>query len=118
MATSVSEYGTAEERVARGVVFLDEQFPGWRGYVHAGTLDLTSCEECVLGQLAAKHPKVAGNISSPDYQTMLTYLDKNPEWAKENGFAGLCGPGNGFECGCFKDVPALRDAWITELARA
>ena len=38
-------------RVARGAELLDSIRPGWRKEVDLDRLDLSSCHECVLGQL-------------------------------------------------------------------
>lgn len=41
----------ARERVARGVALLDEKRPGWERLIQLGSLNLSTCHECVLGQL-------------------------------------------------------------------
>lgn len=38
------------KEVAAGASWLDENFPGWEREIDLGTLDITSCQECVLGQ--------------------------------------------------------------------
>ncbi len=42
---------TIAERVARGAAILDAHRPGWHSQIDAEFLDLSSCSECVLGQL-------------------------------------------------------------------
>jgi hypothetical protein len=39
------------ERVAAGAAFLDEHEPGWWKRIDLPSLDLSDCEDCVLGQL-------------------------------------------------------------------
>lgn len=41
----------ARERVARGAAHLDRVRPGWEKKIDVGTLTLSSCKSCVLGQL-------------------------------------------------------------------
>lgn len=41
----------AKENVARGAAFLDQRYPGWEDRIDLGTLTLSSCTQCVLGQL-------------------------------------------------------------------
>lgn len=40
-----------KERVARGAAWLDEKYPGWFLKIDLGTLDLSRCTQCVLGQV-------------------------------------------------------------------
>ena len=44
-------WGTAEERVARGASFLDRTMPDWAHLVEINDLDLQSQCNCVLGQI-------------------------------------------------------------------
>ncbi len=39
------------ERVARGVVLLDEKRPGWDAQIDIDELDIDNCWDCVIGQL-------------------------------------------------------------------
>ena len=41
----------AEQRVARGAAHLDVVRPGWHDRIDVGTLELSSCIRCVVGQL-------------------------------------------------------------------
>jgi hypothetical protein len=68
-------YGTVEERVARGVRFLDRTQPDWRTRVEVKNLDLESECYCVLGQLFSNE---AG--TSDDHTDGYT-------WARDNLFA-------------------------------
>jgi len=43
---------TYKERVARGAALLDELAPGWHKQIDLNTLKLSSCTDCVCGQLA------------------------------------------------------------------
>lgn len=42
---------SVEDRVARGVEILDREEPGWVNHLNTDTLDISSLENCVLGQL-------------------------------------------------------------------
>lgn len=42
---------TVEDRVASGVYMLDIFSPGWRQKIDLANLDITSCRDCVLGQI-------------------------------------------------------------------
>ncbi len=42
---------TAAERVKAGAALLDRKRPGWANKVVAGTLDMSECDRCVLGQI-------------------------------------------------------------------
>lgn len=38
-------------RVARGAAWLDEKYPNWFQAIDLGTLELSDCRQCVLGQV-------------------------------------------------------------------
>lgn len=42
---------TIEERVTKGVEWLDSERPGWTEHINLRLLDLAHCHRCVLGQL-------------------------------------------------------------------
>lgn len=42
---------SAAERVAAGAAWLDEHRPGWVDKIRITRLDLSSCTQCVLGQV-------------------------------------------------------------------
>lgn len=42
---------TLLERVEKGAGFLDRHYPGWWQHIDLGTLEIASCERCVLGQV-------------------------------------------------------------------
>lgn len=48
------EFALIPERVARGVAFLDQKVPGWRGRVSPDKLDMYSTYHCILGQLSSR----------------------------------------------------------------
>ena len=53
---------TIEERVANGAQLLDEKVPGWYKLINLATLRLSSCYDCVCGQLAmALMPETSWN---------------------------------------------------------
>lgn len=43
---------TIAERVAAGMAFLDDVFPGWEHKINLEVLDLSDCAACVIGQVA------------------------------------------------------------------
>lgn len=46
---------TIEARVARGAAWLDEKYPGWFNVIDLGTLKLSDCHQCILGQVYTQH---------------------------------------------------------------
>lgn len=42
---------TIAERVQAGSVWLDEHYPGWFKVINLGTLNVSNCHVCVLGQV-------------------------------------------------------------------
>lgn len=42
---------TYEPRIDTGIKLLDEKVPDWKNQIELGALDMSSCTECVLGQL-------------------------------------------------------------------
>lgn len=58
---------TAAEAVASGAQWLDEQHPGWWRHIDLETLDLSSCIQCVCGQLS----RTAYAWSRKGYRTKL-----------------------------------------------
>jgi hypothetical protein len=43
--------------VESGAALLDERLPGWRDHIDPNSLDLSGCEECILGQLFGDYSK-------------------------------------------------------------
>jgi hypothetical protein len=59
---------TLSEPVCAGVRFLDERVPGWWNMIDTDTLDLASCDLCVLAQVYIAqhgHPDDLGSWLSP-----------------------------------------------------
>ena len=46
-----------QERVQRGIAFLDRNAPGWRDKIDLATLDLVNCKRCVIGQIFGEYVK-------------------------------------------------------------
>ena len=46
--------------VDAGVALLDERLPGWHKEIDADNLNLSDCNECVLGQLFGNYVKGLG----------------------------------------------------------
>lgn len=90
----------ARERVARGAALLDRKRPGWFERIDVGTLKLSSCTHCVLGQLWVSEDK-----SSRDFSRALQELQLETSEPRLHGFAAHDG---GFSL--------LQDAWIEAIA--
>lgn len=78
----------AHARIARGVAWLDEHFPGgWRGRVDVDSFRFDNCGKCVAGQLA---PYVESegmmNKNRSYYRFIKTYLDQDHDKARYLGF--------------------------------
>jgi hypothetical protein len=43
------------DRVAAGADWLDEKYPGWFNSIDLGTLEISNCYRCVLGQVYSGH---------------------------------------------------------------
>jgi hypothetical protein len=39
------------ENVARGAALLDQKIPGWEHQINVASLDIGSCNDCIIGQL-------------------------------------------------------------------
>lgn len=86
-----------ENRVARGVDWLDENVPDWAERVEVKTLEMASPCRCVLGQVfsAANTYDKTHHIGDPtgyDLGLDLAY-DQDPveftsKWAEDRGFDG------------------------------
>ena len=101
----------AELRVARGSAHLDRVRPQWFQHVDEGTLMISSCDWCVLGQLA-RHDN-GGELVGESLE--LTYTSGL-------GRVGLCEGGftiTEAEAGDDEGAAAfalLQDAWIAAIA--
>lgn len=61
------------ERVEKGAGFLDRHYPGWWQHMNLGTLDIASCQECVLGQVYGMAPESErGQVVSQAVQYLKT----------------------------------------------
>lgn len=116
----------ARERVTKGAAHLDRVVPGWFHRVDIGTLTLSSCEDCVLGQLAgprAADPAYFEHCFTRGLKLARLYEDVGNALAALHGFALLHGdvhreysdPSYSSE----SDVAfaLLQDAWIAAIAQ-
>lgn len=87
----------AQERVANGVALLDEHRPGWDRDVDLDNFKLSSCDECVLGQLYGRY---GVGIAALGLKTGI-----NHGFAAPHGFFAL--PGFGYE--------DLEGIWVDEI---
>lgn len=46
---------TARTAVLNGIKYLNEHHPGWLSRIDLDTLDLKSCQDCVLGQVFGEY---------------------------------------------------------------
>ena len=99
------------ERVERGVEFLDADFPDWRSRIDTRTLDLTSQNNCVLGQLLG------------DFRDGLEMLGITIAVSRTLGFnyehqpAGWLGPLPGPREAEADEAERLRRLWVEEIDR-
>jgi len=94
---------TVEERVKRGVRLLDKKIPDWRSQLEATKLDMSSCYNCVLGQLYG------------EYLRGLEVLNIERNYFAENlGFDIFNYPTNT----CKNDYNELQQTWEKELTNA
>ena len=49
--TVTETHTDVEQKVGKGVTYLDEHIPGWRDQVDGDRLDMQNACDCVLGQL-------------------------------------------------------------------
>lgn len=74
---------TIAERVQLGSAFLDEHFTGWWERIDLNTLNIDSCDNCVLGQLWCTAPQEErGQIIAQAVQNMIARR-WNPQLAHE-----------------------------------
>lgn len=110
----------ATARVAKGAAHLDQLRPGWFRDVDTGTLTLSSCQQCVLGQLYGSDAEQ----STSGYYQALDAFKWNPwELGEAAPFVveGFSLPLR--ENPTLADIDtrnpdwlALQDAWIAEIA--
>lgn len=74
-----------EERVARGVSWLDSRKPGWRDQIDTRTLNLRSCEHCVIGQVFGWAQ--VEDFSLNNQRAVYAFLDNVPDNYHNYGFA-------------------------------
>jgi hypothetical protein len=87
---------TYEENVSAGIEFLDNDKPDWREYIDVATLDMTCCENCILGQ-------VYGST-----RNTIFFDGQYHDWDKmeELGFESLLESG----------YDSLQEEWVRQLA--
>lgn len=51
-----------EQRVSRGIEYLNKTYPGWRQRIDLDTLSLIDCELCVLGQLTGYYSEAVDRM--------------------------------------------------------
>lgn len=89
MTTTNEEYGTPEQRVARGALLLDDQRPGWALIVDPGTIDILSASRCVVGQVYGDY--VDGFLTLAPHMTLGGPLTEGFAY----GFVAPFGTGTG-----------------------
>ena len=62
--------------VQKGILWLDDTYPGWVDRINTSILDMDSCTACILGQLTEYDPYV----DAPDV------LPNGYEWSMAHGF--------------------------------
>jgi len=94
---------SVQERVARGVRWLDGTRPGWRDALELWRLDIESATHCVLGQVFAEGAWVLGSSPSAgtEYEPDELFLCAPADWFADHGFL----------CDSQADKEALEDEW-------
>lgn len=104
----------ARERVARGAAHLDQMRPGWHAEVDTGTLTLSSCTQCVLGQLFGGE----WDVDAPflhGLKCLNLYEKRGNASAVTHGFA--IGTGDAADPdNAEPEFQWLQDAWIEAIA--
>jgi hypothetical protein len=54
---------TAEQRVALGVIHMDENYPGWRSKIDVSRLNVASTEDCIFGQVLGGYYRQDNDLS-------------------------------------------------------
>lgn len=75
---------SAASRAERGAKWLDENFPGWEGRLDVATLDISSGENCICGQvfeatldtLRSQYPRIE-TYSGFDYAHKTLFTEAN-----------------------------------------
>jgi hypothetical protein len=83
------------DRVSAGIDLLDRETPGWDKDIDLDALRLSSCEQCVLGQLYGT------------FGDGLDFLDLHDDSAARLGFQLYEGEGNLYG--------TLTDAWVAAI---
>ena len=65
---------TPRQAVAQGAQLLDDTYPGWWRLIDLETLQLSSCTDCVCGQLAFTLLNYAHGDDDSAYAAMRTHL--------------------------------------------
>lgn len=73
----------AKLAVKRGINWLDENHPGWEMEIDLSLLNMSECEECVIGQAVGDYSKVTRAAAGTPTEA---YSGKAAVWAVEHGF--------------------------------
>lgn len=98
-------HGSPEQRVARGIKYLDARHPGWASSVTPDKIDLDSSTNCVLGQVYGdynEHPVIRDRFLG-----LLAW-----SWAHRHGFVA---DHNGGYRWPNPDRMRLEDLWVMEV---
>lgn len=85
--TTIEE--TAAKAVAAGMVWLDENAPGWRDKIDIEALDVADCQLCVLGQIYGDYSNAPPSAR----------YGENAHWADADAAADWLAPSRGFDHG-------------------
>ena len=84
---------TTQERIDKGIAWLDEVRPGWEKEINVERLDMSEMNNCILGQLFSNIRMVEFFVGLNDFK----FVD-----IKKHGFDTLSG----------ESYEVLRDGWI------
>ena len=97
------------ERVSGGAEFLDEVDPGWAASIDPSTLDLTGCDECILGQRFGGFREGMDKLGLTLSVTRVLGLNYDPRPA------GWQGPLPGSREAERDEADQLRTFWLEEI---
>lgn len=69
----------AKMAVKRGIYWLDENHPGWAQRIDLGTLEMSECQDCVIGQAIGDYGENIVKASGVEYPA-------SARWSIEHGF--------------------------------
>lgn len=73
---------TFDEDVRRGMTLLDTEEPNWRYIIDLNSLDMSDCEECILGQIYGTYCEGRETLGIAGTDDSIYGFDISPEISK------------------------------------